>query len=95
MIVFCWFVVREPTLATSVRFIIYWQDTPRVYRTCHTYFTNSLIQVAKMKNRKTKTVEEMTMAERERERLKVELDEAEDQVCMKCTKLSIVKRLFV
>ncbi len=48
-----------------------------------------------MKNRKTKTVEEMTMAERERERLKVELDEAEDQVCMKCTKLSIVKRSFM
>ncbi|CAB3999965.1 Hypothetical predicted protein, partial [Paramuricea clavata] len=38
------------------------------------------IQVAKMKSRKAKTVEEITMAERERERLKEELDEAEDQV---------------
>ena len=45
-------------------------------------FTNSSIQVAKMKSRKAKTVEEIAMAERERERLKDELDEAEDQVCM-------------
>ena len=33
-----------------------------------------------MKNRQTKTIEEMTMAERERDRLKKELDEAEEQV---------------
>lgn len=36
-----------------------------------------------MKSKKAKTVEEIAMAERERERLKDELAEAEDQVTMK------------
>ncbi|XP_028415382.1 dynein heavy chain 8, axonemal-like isoform X2 [Dendronephthya gigantea] len=38
------------------------------------------IQVAKMKSKKAKTVEEIAMAEREQERLRSELDEAKDQV---------------
>jgi hypothetical protein len=43
-----------------------------------------------MKNRQTKTIEEMTMAERERDRLKKELDESEEQVSIhKC-----IRRLF-
>ena len=33
-----------------------------------------------MKSKKAKTVEEIALAERERERLKLELDEAKDQV---------------
>ena len=36
-----------------------------------------------MKSKKAKTVEEIAMAERERERLKDELAEAEDQVTVK------------
>ena len=43
-----------------------------------------------MKSKQAKTVEEIAMAERERERLKSELGEAEDQVCgLECTTHSV------
>ena len=38
-----------------------------------------------MKSKRAKTVEEIAMAERERARLKEELDETEDQVSMNMT----------